>query len=926
MKITAFIKIYILILILISVHQPFYGQIFNPEIENYSIENYEASNQNWGIDIDDNGEVFVANNKGLLKYNGQTWKLFELPNKTIVRSVLCVNDKIYTGSYEEFGYWSKNNFGEYTYNSLIPLFDKNHQFKSEEFWQIVNYKNFIIFKSFRGIYTFDGEQITYIENSQEVSEIVVYNNKVVVGSWNGGLKELKEGRLIPYKILKGKAVFKPISILTSFRENLFFYDINSGGYIFNGINLFQLSNELNHLLSEYVINKVVFINDYTIAFGTIKNGVLIYNIETKSIQYIDKEAGLKNNTVLGLKFKNGNIWSALDNGIGRIDYENPVNYYLDLSGVLGTVYDVAYFENCYYLASNTGLYSFTEDHILKFIDGSEGQVWDLSIIDNQLICGHNFGTYYVDKNGLHPIDLKMGGVFSKVKIPEKENWFLQSAYSGINLLRKNDGVWKSQLLGNISFPVNNVVFESDSIIWATHPYKGIYRIELNKDYTQAKDIKSFGSNNYFKQYKTSVYNVNDTVVFYNSKKWFQYFKDGDSIGVYKKFQKFKNKELIGRENKGFWFIDRKKTKEFLFVNDKFEEVFHLQTPEIEKRVVSDYEKIIVKNDSIRIINLNDGIAIVNLNKLKKNLQLIRSKPFVDIAYSGGTKFLITNNSKIDIPFKYGRSLTFEFHTPHLYKNNHSYKLEGEINQQDVIVNGKLMLQNLAYGDYILTIKNVGDGKGEQEFNTYYFKILPPWYLSIFMKVIYALFVIGSLSTVFKFNRIKIRKQQIKLQQQYIRATQKKINKIEKENLEKEVNNKKRELINTTASIIKKNEIIILLRTELMKLLDVSPNQYRSKRLLEMSNDYINNDKDWKIFESNFNELNEDFFKSLISKFPKLTSKDLKLCAYIKTGLTSREIAPLMGISLRGVELHRYRLRKKINLTLNDSLTNFLMLL
>ena len=70
-------------------------------------------------------------------------------------------------------------------------------------------------------------------------------------------------------------------------------------------------------------------------------------------------------------------------------------------------------------------------------------------------------------------------------------------------------------------------------------------------------------------------------------------------------------------------------------------------------------------------------------------------------------------------------------------------------------------------------------------------------------------------------------------------------------------------------------------------------------------------------------MNEDFFKSLTNAFPKMTSKDLKLCAYIKIGLTSKEIAPLMGITTRGVELHRYRLRRKLKFDASISFNEFL---
>lgn len=90
------------------------------------------------------------------------------------------------------------------------------------------------------------------------------------------------------------------------------------------------------------------------------------------------------------------------------------------------------------------------------------------------------------------------------------------------------------------------------------------------------------------------------------------------------------------------------------------------------------------------------------------------------------------------------------------------------------------------------------------------------------------------------------------------------------------------------------------------------------------NKAVKNKDEWKVFETNFNEVHEDFFKDVLQKFPKLTSKDLKLCSYLKMNLSSKEIAPLMGISVRGVEVHRYRLRKKMNLDSDVNLTKFLI--
>ena len=82
--------------------------------------------------------------------------------------------------------------------------------------------------------------------------------------------------------------------------------------------------------------------------------------------------------------------------------------------------------------------------------------------------------------------------------------------------------------------------------------------------------------------------------------------------------------------------------------------------------------------------------------------------------------------------------------------------------------------------------------------------------------------------------------------------------------------------------------------------------------------------DWKTFETNFERAHEEFIMKLKTAYPKLTPSDLRLCAYLRMNLSSKEIAPLLGISVRGLENHRYRLRKKMGLDVDANLNEVMM--
>ena len=93
--------------------------------------------------------------------------------------------------------------------------------------------------------------------------------------------------------------------------------------------------------------------------------------------------------------------------------------------------------------------------------------------------------------------------------------------------------------------------------------------------------------------------------------------------------------------------------------------------------------------------------------------------------------------------------------------------------------------------------------------------------------------------------------------------------------------------------------------------------------MQLVNDIEKNNSNWEQFVSHFDEVNNDFLKKLKLKFPKLSKTDLKVCAYLQLNLSSKEIAQLMNISVRGVEIARYRLRKKLNLETEQNLNDFL---
>jgi DNA-binding CsgD family transcriptional regulator len=86
---------------------------------------------------------------------------------------------------------------------------------------------------------------------------------------------------------------------------------------------------------------------------------------------------------------------------------------------------------------------------------------------------------------------------------------------------------------------------------------------------------------------------------------------------------------------------------------------------------------------------------------------------------------------------------------------------------------------------------------------------------------------------------------------------------------------------------------------------------------------IEQDKNWKRFEENFDLVYENYLKRLGESYPELNMSDKKICAYIKMDLSSKDMAPLLNMSVRSIETNRYRIRQKLSLGRDVNLSDFL---
>ena len=909
-----------------------FGQELPPVI-NFGPNQYSAGNQNWMIDQDHNKNLYFANSTGLLEYNGESWEIYPVPNKTIVRSLKVVGERIFTGAYMEAGYWERNDFGELQYTSLGPKFSGTIS-DGEQFWDIEFLDDLIIFRSFGGIYFYDQDQdvITKMENplGKPISGIFKFENELYFQLVGEGLFKFSSGNpeiIIPFEKLGETA------IMHLYRKNgdLRIISGNSEFLVWDGTNLVHEYQQFNSKLGNPNILDAVDLQDGGIVLGTVGKGIVRLDAEGAIVNIFDQENILMNNTVLDLFLDDtGNIWAGLDYGISNIDLNSSFLSFQDNRGEIGSVYASYEHNGNLYLGTNQGLY-FRKKNEKNFelIEGTGGQVWFIDKVGEYVFCGHNSGTFTIEGKNATKISDRLGTWLIK---KHAENSYIQGHYNGISFLQESNGNFESiPMLPNFPHSSKFIEIDKNDNLWVSNEHKGVFKIQLNDSLSGIDQIKNYSFSDE-SGITSSIFKYRDTLYYSSSEKIYQFSENTNSFSeenllnsmvseidrVSGKMLSDKNGDrLWGFAQRGVFYIEpgtlnKKYVINYIFIDQDF------------RNIAVGYENISTFSNSEYLLGIANGyMRLKGLEEIDRNVQIRLNAVEVSALDAIPEKVKVNEFGEFD--FKQNNIL-FEFSAP-VHKKYHdilySYRLVGlSSNWSEWNNSPQANFENLNFGDYRFEVK-ARIGKDETQVVAYDFNIERPVYLSSIALIGYFLLFLLCLYLVHLYNKRHHRKvlaeNERSLKMKNLEAEQE-IIKLQNEKLEQDMANKNRELAVSTMSLIKKNEFL----TSIKDKLEQSENSTKVKSVIQTIDKDISEEDNWKFFKKAFSNADKDFFRKVKNKHPELTSNDLKLCAYLRLNLSSKEIAPLLNISVKSVEIKRYRLRKKMNLDRETNLTDYIL--
>ena len=901
---------------------------------------YGGGNKNWGIATDTTGRIYVANNNGLLEYNGLKWRLYTDAPCSIMRSVETGPDgRLYTGGFREFGYWERDEAGILHYTSLSDRIT-SVAFKDEDIWRICSIGNEIYFQSFSRIYRYNGEEVRVIDPNNFIMFLQKVDNRLYIEQL-GRLQTVRENGLHPIVEIGASSV----KVILPFADNELLLGAESG-------KLFRLSDgvslpwapALSEQLKGHDLNCGILLQSGNYMFGTLGQGIFETDTLGNIISHYSAQNGLQSNSVNALaQDANGNVWVAMDAGVAKLELNTPINYFMDPSHQLGSVYTARAFKDNLYLGTNKGLFYLPLTQLnavnpyasLRQVKGSLTQVWDLEVVGGELLCGDNTGAFRIGADQTARYIYHGSGVLAMRSMRNNSQILLATYHTPVLLRLASDGSYVfDSYLTDFAGVCNTLDADNLDFIWMGHLYEGLFQNILEPQTNRLKQIRFFSSESFGDRGKpVKVTRLGHRTLFIHSDRFYFYNELSRKIEPFGLLNDLqlpikRISKIVAIDDHTYWVVGKNSFAVLDYVNGniRISDIGYLDDSRY--TTVDDYENLVALNDTTSLICLNNGFALYQHRVLES--RSVQADLYIDRITTSGTKRgtlslpvhpekrirlnAVDNNVTFDIA-SYGNPA---------WNGYYSYMLEGIDSAWSEPVKYPVLTYNrLPQGDYRLLLRAVrgNDTNTEKAHTEYLFTVLPPWYLSntaIFFWLLLLAFV-GYL-----IYRLIRRRHHRELQKQAEKNEELRVR--EKNSmLEEMVKHKNNELFQITSTLLRKNEMISNVKTEIENFNSKHPDSTigrKLNRIMRTMSDETIAREDWSLFIMHFEQNHENFFKNVKEAYPSFTPAELKLCACLKLNLATKDIASLLNISVRGVEAGRYRLRKKINIDANESLNDF----
>lgn len=787
--------LYLFILIASTMQELAFCQ--NLYVNNYTQKQYgsqasSSSPQNWEIEQDSLGRLFITNSSGVMLFDGLTWSMIPGTENYNMYSLSKSEDGIiYTGGRNELGFLISDSIGKVVFKSLLPLLNSKG-INPGRIRSVRSLEGLVYFKNDDGLIVLKDSAFNYYPLKTENDKIEIYNDRIINQDLLGNILSFKNQRFDTLFSFGAKLKSGIVSLIDiSDHEKLLFTEESGVFNIIDGeLKKWNLTfdREFNSLQIEQVIH---FQDSDLLGIATKDKGILFINYKGEVVESLETNQGLTSNTCYSLfQDKNKELWACLDIGLAKIEYPSAISYFDYSNALNGVVNSVIEHENVLYVGTTSGLYFLNNENQFNKMSINR-EVWDLKLIDGTIWVAASSGLFQIVDKKLFLIKNISARTISSSG--EKSKLWVGTE-NGLGSIGNHDGNWIWQgLIEGVDHEVRTIAVESDSIIWGS--FEDISRVVFNASLSQIIESKTMTEEDGFSDdfFITESYLLKDKVFFGTALGLYTYDKMEKKLVPDPAFgdrfadQKHDAFALAEDANHNIWLTSNRTTGKLLFENAK---VVSWDTLAFARLKSTDVWRIVpIADKQLIYFCTTDGLFRFDQNVRKSyNIDFSTLINKIKIGRDAVISYLeIDNTQKIDLfPFNLNDFHFSSTATSYNYdeKIQFSYFLEGyDEDWSSWDTKSTKDYTNLPHGDYIYKVKAKNLYGVQASPAQYAFKIEPAWYNTYWS---YGISFILFASCLFIADRIQ-RKRLFKRQQARI-----KIQQLELER-ERQISNKLRQV-------------------------------------------------------------------------------------------------------------------------------------
>ncbi|MCP4153488.1 MAG: response regulator [bacterium] len=727
--------------------------------------------QNWAILQDQRGIIYVANQGGVLEFDGVTQREISLPNHSARSLAIDENGIIYVGGNNEFGFLSPGAAHSLQFVSLRNhLDDKKKHIGSV--YRTYSTLHGVYFWTFDNLYRWNpasGRMQVWELGPKRFSVPFECNGKLFILRKNVGLMEMVNDSL---ELLPGTETFakETIVIITPYDKKRLMIGTRSAGlFLYDGTEAIPFPTGVDAYLKSSRISYGIRLSASLNASGmrefavsTLAGGLVIIDARGRLIRIFDKTTGLQDEDVKYV-FEDvaGNLWLGLNNGIAKIEYASPFSRYDEKhSGLAGLVLCAARIPpgNELYAGTSNGLYRLTPGGRFAAAAGLRNACWSLVACEDRLLAAMHGGVYMVKKNGVERITGT--NAYTLLRSGQDKNRVWVGTLQGLTSLYFLKNKWRVEYrFDSIRTQVRCIREDKRGNLWLGTLNEGV----INVNFPAGGDIKNpvvtgYGVEQGLPAGEIFVFEGVEHFMFCTDKGVFRFnektknfipdttlgpeFTGGPGGGNVFRMAKDKNNNI--------WFHSMRRNFQAI---PRLDGTYHVLKGPFLRLPAEQTNMIYTDPDGVTTWFANHGNLVRFDTRAKKNYRydfstLIRRVRVNGSLFFDGYEKEGTGPEKKPAVFPYrDRNFRFEFAAPFFENESatrYRYYLEGyDEGWSDWSIETKKDFTNLAAGDYYFRVmaRNVYNVTGRED--VFHFRVLPPWYQTWWAYLIYfSLWILG----------------------------------------------------------------------------------------------------------------------------------------------------------------------------------------